>query len=64
MYPDSCADNPDTIPDAEQAGPLFGGINSGNGCFSYPNIGAVVWCMFQNGDQNYPVYFASRLGGY
>lgn len=50
VYPDRCIDNPETLPDAEQGAPLFGGINKGNGCFSYPNIGAIVWCMFQNGD--------------
>ena len=31
--------------------------------FSYPNIGAIVWCFFENGDHNRPVYFASTLGG-
>jgi len=31
--------------------------------FSYPNIGATVWCRFENEDQNKPVYFASSLGG-
>ena len=31
--------------------------------FSYPNIGATVWCFFANGDQNLPVYFAMTLGG-
>ena len=63
VYPDESEANPDTLPPAEQAAPLFGGANLGNGSFSYPNIGAVVWCMFQNGDQNLPVYFAARLGG-
>lgn len=51
------------LPDAEPASPLFGGGNSGNGCFSYPNIGAIVWCFFDNEDINYPIYFASCLGG-
>ena len=63
VYPDESEANPDTLPPAEQAAPLFGGANLGNGSFSYPNIGAIVWCMFQNGDQNLPVYFAARLGG-
>lgn len=42
---------------------MFGGTNKGNGMFSYPNIGSVVWCFFQNGDQNFPVFFAATLGG-
>jgi len=63
VYSDETETNPDMLPPAEQAAPLFGGSVNGNGCFSYPNIGAVVWCMFQNGDQNLPVYFAARLGG-
>ena len=63
VYPESCLTNPDTLPDAEQASPLFGGINRGNGMFSYPNKDSIVWCFFENGDQNRPVYFASTLGG-
>ena len=31
--------------------------------FSYPNVGATVWCFFQNNDQNFPVYFAATYGG-
>ena len=42
---------------------IFGGGGSGNGAFSYPNIGVAVWCFFENGDQNLPVYFAVSLGG-
>lgn len=53
----------DLLPDAEQASPLSFGTNNGLGIFSYPNIGSVVWCFFENGDQNLPVYFASTLGG-
>lgn len=53
----------DALPDCEQASPLFSGCNKGNGVFSYPNIGAIVVCGFWNGDQNYPFYFASTLGG-
>ena len=54
---------PNMLPDAEPASPIFGGSNDGKGMFSYPNIGSVVWCFFQNGDQNYPVYFAACQGG-
>lgn len=53
----------DNLPSAEQAAPLSFGCNSGNGVFSYPNIGSTVWCFFANGDQNLPIYFASTLGG-
>ena len=63
VYPEKYADDPDSLPDAEQAGPLFGGVSKGYGMFSYPHIGAILWVFFQNGDQNLPVYFASCLGG-
>ena len=63
VYPDEWRNAPDKLPPAEQASPLFAGANAGNGVFSYPNVGATVWCFFANGDQNYPVYFASSLGG-
>lgn len=63
VYPDECLENFNLIPDAEQAAPLFGGVNNGNGMFSYPNIDSIVWCFFENGDHNRPVYFASTLGG-
>lgn len=53
----------DMLPDAEQASPLSFGTNNGLGIFSYPNIGSIVWCFFENGDQNLPVYFAASLGG-
>ena len=56
-------ENADKLPSAEQAASLFGGTNNGNGVFSYPNISSTVWCFFANNDQNYPVYFASTLGG-
>ena len=63
VYHKSFIDNPDRLPIAEPATPLFGGGNNGNGLFSYPNIGSTVWVFFANGDQNYPVYFAQTLGG-
>lgn len=63
VYESTLSNMSDYIPDAEQAAPLFGGCNTGNGTFSYPNIGSTVWCFFANGDQNMPVYFASTLGG-
>lgn len=63
VYPDEWQNSPEKLPPAEQASALFAGSNMGNGVFSYPNVGATVWCFFANGDQNYPVYFASTLGG-
>lgn len=63
VYNENYLESPDNLPDAEQAAPLYGGCNNGNGVFSYPNIGSSVWCFFQNGDQNLPVIFASTLGG-
>lgn len=63
VYPNEWESQPELLPKAEQASPLFGGSYDGNGTFSYPNVGATVWCMFANGDQNLPIYFASSLGG-
>ena len=65
VYPDewNSYESADMLPSAEQAAPLGFGSCSGLGLFSYPNIGATVWCFFQNGDQNLPVYFAATLGG-
>lgn len=33
--------------------------NLARGLFSIPNVGAHVYCFFINGDENFPVYFAS-----
>ena len=33
-----------------------------SGVFSIPNVGAHVWCFFEGGDVNCPVYFASSYG--
>lgn len=41
---------PWSLPSAEQAAPLFGGTYNGNGMFSYPNIGSIVWVFFENCD--------------
>lgn len=49
------------LPDAEQASPLFGGAMSNNGSFSYPKIGSYVWCMFERGDSQLPIYFAGAI---
>ena len=53
----------DLLPTAEQASSLSFGAAKGLGIYTYPNIGSVVWCFFENGDQHLPVYFASSLGG-
>ncbi len=50
VYPDDWSNRPEMLPPAEQASPLFAGANLGNGVFSYPNVGATVWCFFANGD--------------
>lgn len=49
------------IPDAEQAAPLFASGGDGNGTFCYPEVGTTVWGFFENGDANFPVYFATTL---
>lgn len=33
-----------------------------SGSFSIPNVGAHVWCFFEGGDVDCPVYFASSYG--
>lgn len=63
VYPEEWKDKPQFLPPAEQAASLFGGTNNGSGVFTYPNIGSIVWCLFANNDQNYPIYFAACLGG-
>ena len=63
VYPDEKENDPNSLPDAEQISPLFGGSLDGNGVFSYPNLGSIVICGFWNGDQNMPFFFGSTLGG-
>ena len=63
MYPDASETDPNCLPEAEQAAPFFGGGLQQDGVFSYPHINSIVWCFFENCDQNRPVYFASTLGG-
>lgn len=64
VYPERCADDPDSLPVCEQLAPLWAGSNNGNGCFSYPNIGATVWVQFANDDVNCPVAVGATLGGH
>ena len=51
------------LPDCIIAPPIFAGNNKGNGTFSYPNTDAIVLVFFDNGDQNYPIAFATLQGG-
>jgi uncharacterized protein involved in type VI secretion and phage assembly len=62
-YSEKYEDEPERLPSARQASPLFAGSYDGNGVFTYPNIGSTVLCFFLNGDVNFPMYFASLLGG-
>lgn len=65
VYPEKWNDasNADKLPTAEQASSLSFGAAKGLGVFTYPNIGSIVWCFFENGNRDLPVYFASTLGG-
>lgn len=36
--------------------------NSAKGVFGIPNVGSHVWCFFQDGDPQSPVYFAAVMG--
>ena len=49
-------------PTANQAAPLGGGF-CGNGIFCYPQLSSYVWCFFENGDENKPIYFATDPRG-
>lgn len=65
VYDIKYKDSYDSLPDAQQATPLFGVSSgtddaaNGNGLYSYPEIGTIVWCFFENNDINLPVYFAA-----
>lgn len=65
VYPSSWRynDGIEKLPNAEQANPLFCASENGDGVFTYPKIDTNVWCFFANNDPNFPVYFASSLGG-
>lgn len=63
IHHDDWEKTPDKLPDAYPAVPVFGGAYKGNGMFSYPNVNAIVWVFFENGDQNFPQYFAGTLEG-
>jgi uncharacterized protein involved in type VI secretion and phage assembly len=40
-----------------------GGAGSGAGCFCVPEVDSTVWCFFEGGDYNQPVYFAAAPDG-
>jgi hypothetical protein len=62
VYPDEFETNPDALPEAEPCQPLmFGGYDSNNGSFQYPDIGTVVWLFFESSDINRPVFFGSTI---
>jgi len=48
----------DALPWAVPAMPLSEGAGAGFGTFTVPQIDAMVWCFFENGDFMQPVYFA------
>lgn len=71
IYPKKYENNPDALPFAEPAMPIFGGSftnkadsqESETGVTSPPHVGAHVWIFFENGDQNFPVYCFAIQGG-
>lgn len=48
----------DKLPPAECAAECFGGTIT-NGTFKYPDLYSTVWCFFEDGNVNKPVYFAT-----
>lgn len=78
VYPDDFATSPSSLPWAEPAMDLFGGnwtspgetdLNAETGTTSIPiagkgpTEGAQVWCFFEAGDANFPVFFAACQAG-
>jgi len=51
------------LPWAAAAFPLLTGSGAGFGWFGVPAIGAMVFCFFEQGDYNAPVYFAEAPDG-
>lgn len=52
-------DNVNTLPLAEPAQTIGGGAETLNGTFVYPELGSIVWCFFEGGNLERPVYFAT-----
>jgi hypothetical protein len=71
VYPKKYQKNHAALPWAEPAMPIFGGsFTNKAGCqepetgvTSPPHVGANLWVFFEEGDQNFPVYFAAIQGG-
>lgn len=71
VYPAKYGKNPDALPFAEPAMPVFGGsFTNPEGCqeaetgvTSPPHVGANLWLFFEGGDQNFPVYAFAIQGG-
>lgn len=53
----------DDLPWAVPATSLFTGSGPGYGHFAVPEVGSQVWCFFDAGDFNQPVYFAEAMDG-
>lgn len=51
------------LPWAVIAGPMFCGSGPNTGSFNVPDVGTHVWCFFEEGDHNQPVYFAEATDG-
>lgn len=51
--------DPNTLPLAEPAQTIGGGGNTLNGTFTYPAKNSIVWCFFEGGNLERPVYFAT-----
>lgn len=61
-YPDDFKNTPENLPWAEPAMGLFGGHNNGQGMTEWPQVSAWLWCFFDHGSHNHPVYFAACQG--
>ena len=48
-----------TLPIAEIAQTIGGGGDTNNGRFTYPSVNSIVWCFFEGGNLERPVYFAT-----
>lgn len=71
VYPSEYEKNAKLLPWAEPAMPLYGGsftagsgsLNTECGFVGWPKKGAHVWVFFEQGDWNYPIYFAAINAG-
>jgi len=51
------------LPWATMAAPLSVGSGDDAGTFNVPDVDSLVWCFFEQGDHNQPVYFAEAVDG-